>query len=213
MIKCNTTELTRFFSQTYNFVLITICTYFAIQTRNFGGAFDEAKWIAYSMYGNWIIGITFAAVHYGNLKNYAIQRVALSISTSFSGYLFLIFIFMPKINIIIFKPEKNVKCDDTEELECSAENSFPHSLIEDMSKPTETKCLPPIKEEGEETDVNLIKRATSADDIKMDDKRESTSIPLEQKLMETEVIVHVPTEQKIITDAVESKKELPNLRT
>ena len=154
------------------------------------------------MYGNWIIGIMFAAAPYGNLKNCAIQTVALSIPTAFSGYLCLISILLLKISIIIFIPERNVKCDDIEELECSGENSFTHSLIEDRSKPTETKCLPPIKEELEETNANLIKRATSADDLKTDDKRESTSIPLEQKLMETEVIVHVPTEEKIITDAI-----------
>ena len=98
--KCNVDEIARFSSQAYNFILITFTTYFAIRTRELSCG---SKWIFRAMISNWIIGFIFAAVHYTNLNNYAVARVALCFTTSLSAYLYLFLYFGPKVYIILFK--------------------------------------------------------------------------------------------------------------
>jgi hypothetical protein len=131
------------------------------------------------MSANWVVGIAFAAVHYSSLDNYALMRSALCVATSVSGFLHLFLISLPKIYIMIHNPEMNVLCDDMEEMEHS--DSTEISITEeDMTKCTETQRLPPVKEEAEENEVDSIKRATSADDLKTDNKRKLSAVSLEK---------------------------------
>ena len=189
--RCNTNEIARFTSQAYNFILITVGTYFAIRTRNIQGAFGEAKWIFHAMTSNWVLGSVFAAVHYTNLNDYAVQRVALCFTTSLSGFLYLFIMFLPKIYIILLKPERNVMCDDMEELEHSeAELESDNGIEDDDFKDSDNKRLPQIKEEVSKNETDLIQRAEATDEV----KAHSPSSPCspDQKLLPTEVIVHSP---------------------
>ena len=69
-LKCNTDEIARFFSQAFNFILITVTTFFAIRTRNIPCAFGEAKYMFWAMLSNWVVGLAFAITHYTNLLRY-----------------------------------------------------------------------------------------------------------------------------------------------
>ena len=189
--KCNVDEIARFSSQAYNFVLITFTTYFAIRTRDLSCG---SKWIFRAMISNWIVGFIFAAVHYTNLKNYAVARVALCFATSLSAYLYLFLYFGPKVYIILLKPEKNIECDDMEELDHSDDERSRSSIYDEKDKlmdQTSAKQLTQIKEEECEKDMEGLHK-------KSNKKINETMVPkasaktLEQMLSPDEIVVHSP---------------------
>lgn len=69
--------------------------------------FNEAKFIGFCMYTTCVIWIAFVPVYYGIGGGF--EAVALAFSSIISATTILIFIFMPKVYIVIFKPEKNIK--------------------------------------------------------------------------------------------------------
>ena len=189
--KCNVDEIARFSSQAYNFVLITFTTYFAIRTRDLSCG---SKWIFRAMISNWIVGFIFAAVHYTNLKNYAVARVALCFATSLSAYLYLFLYFGPKVYIILFKPEKNIECDDMEELDHSDDERSRSSINDEkdnLMDNASTKQLTQINEDECEKDMEEV-------DKKINKEGDETMVPnasakdLEQILSPDEIVVHSP---------------------
>ncbi|CAF4382647.1 unnamed protein product, partial [Rotaria sp. Silwood2] len=63
----------------------------------------EAKFIGFSMYTTCVIWLAFAAVYFA----IDIKVFSLCVATNASAYVVLIFLFFPKLYLIIFKPEKN----------------------------------------------------------------------------------------------------------
>ena len=189
--KCNVDEIARFSSQAYNFVLITFTTYFAIRTRDLSCG---SKWIFRAMISNWIVGFIFAAVHYTNLKNYAVARVALCFATSLSAYLYLFLYFGPKVYIILFKPEKNIECDDMEELDHSDDERSRSSINDEkdnLMDKTSTNQLTQIKEEESEKDMEEVDKKSNkeGDETKV---LNASAKALEQTLSPDEIVVHSP---------------------
>lgn len=189
--KCNVDEIARFSSQAYNFVLITFTTYFAIRTRDLSCG---SKWIFRAMISNWIVGFIFAAVHYTNLKNYAVARVALCFATSLSAYLYLFLYFGPKVYIILFKPEKNIECDDMEELDHSDDERSRSSINDEkdnLMDKTSTNQLTHIKEEECEKDMEEVDKKSNkeGDETKV---LNASAKALEQTLSPDEIVVHSP---------------------
>ena len=189
--KCNVDEIARFSSQAYNFVLITFTTYFAIRTRDLSCG---SKWIFRAMISNWIVGFIFAAVHYTNLKNYAVARVALCFATSLSAYLYLFLYFGPKVYIILLKPEKNIECDDMEELDHSDDERSRSSINDEkdnLMDKTSTNQLTQIKEEESEKDMEEVdKKSNKEGDETM--VLNASAKALEQTLSPDEIVVHSP---------------------
>ena len=189
--KCNVDEIARFSSQAYNFILITFTTYFAIRTRDLSCG---SKWIFRAMISNWIIGFIFAAVHYTNLNNYAVARVALCFATSLSAYLYLFLYFGPKVYIILFKPEKNIECDDMEELDHSDDERSRSSINDEkdnLMDKTSTNQLTHIKEEECEKDMEEVDKKSNkeGDETKV---LNASAKALEQTLSPDEIVVHSP---------------------
>ncbi len=87
----------------YDMVLVVLCTLYAVKTRNIPENFNEAKFIGFSMYTTCVIWIAFIPLYFGS--NFKV--ITLSISTSFSATVILIFLFCTKVYIILFEPEKN----------------------------------------------------------------------------------------------------------
>lgn len=87
----------------YNMFLVILCTLYAIKTRNLPENFNEAKFIGFSMYTTCVIWIAFIPLYFGS----DFKVITLCLSTSFSATVILIFLFIPKVYIILFKPEKN----------------------------------------------------------------------------------------------------------
>ncbi|CAF4577380.1 unnamed protein product, partial [Rotaria sp. Silwood2] len=84
-------------------LLVFLCTLYAIKTRNLPENFNEAKFIGFSMYTTCVIWLAFAAVYFA----IDIKVFSLCVATNASAYVILIFLFFPKLYLIIFKPEKN----------------------------------------------------------------------------------------------------------
>ncbi|XP_016391735.1 metabotropic glutamate receptor 1-like [Sinocyclocheilus rhinocerous] len=102
---CNTSNLGVVAPLGYNGLLIMSCTYYAFKTRNVPANFNEAKYIAFTMYTTCIIWLAFVPIYFGS--NYKI--ITTSFSVSLSVTVALSCMFTPKMYIIIAKPERNVR--------------------------------------------------------------------------------------------------------
>ncbi|XP_040579714.2 LOW QUALITY PROTEIN: metabotropic glutamate receptor-like [Lepeophtheirus salmonis] len=109
ILKCNVNDSSFLISQIYNMILITICTYYAIMTRKVPENFNEAKFIGFTMYTTCIIWIALIVIYFGTSNSFKLQITTMCISISLSAYVTLICLFSPKIYIIVFQPEKNVR--------------------------------------------------------------------------------------------------------
>lgn len=96
-------------SLVYNIALITTCTIYAIKTRKIPENFNESKFIGFTMYTTCIIWLAFIPLYFGTVNNYEIQITTLCVSISLSAFVALFCLFSPKIYIIIFHPDKNVR--------------------------------------------------------------------------------------------------------
>ncbi|XP_026047297.1 metabotropic glutamate receptor 5b [Astatotilapia calliptera] len=102
---CNTTNLGVVTPLGYNGLLILSCTFYAFKTRNVPANFNEAKYIAFTMYTTCIIWLAFVPIYFGS--NYKI--ITMCFSVSLSATVALCCMFVPKVYIILAKPERNVR--------------------------------------------------------------------------------------------------------
>lgn len=109
ILKCKTRDISFLVSLIYNMLLIIICTVYAVKTRNIPENFNESKFIGFSMYTTCIIWLAFVPIYFGTLDAFQIQITTLCISISLSASVALLCLFVPKMYIIVFHPEKNVR--------------------------------------------------------------------------------------------------------
>ncbi|XP_060600665.1 metabotropic glutamate receptor 3-like isoform X2 [Ruditapes philippinarum] len=109
ILKCRTEDLSFLVSLIYNIILIIICTYYAIKTRKIPENFNESKFIGFAMYTTCIIWLAFVPIYFGTLNSFQVQITTLCVSISLSASVALVCLFTPKMYIIFFQPEKNVR--------------------------------------------------------------------------------------------------------
>ncbi|XP_017853726.1 metabotropic glutamate receptor [Drosophila busckii] len=109
ILKCKIQDMSFLFSQLYNMVLITICTVYAIKTRKIPENFNESKFIGFTMYTTCIIWLAFIPIYFGTGNSYEIQITTLCISISLSASVALVCLYSPKVYILVFHPDKNVR--------------------------------------------------------------------------------------------------------
>uniref|UniRef100_A0A4W4DSA6 Metabotropic glutamate receptor 5 n=1 Tax=Electrophorus electricus TaxID=8005 RepID=A0A4W4DSA6_ELEEL len=102
---CNITNLGVVAPLGYNGLLIMSCTFYAFKTRNVPANFNEAKYIAFTMYTTCVIWLAFVPIYFGS--NYKIITTCFSVSLSATVALGCMFV--PKVYIILAKPERNVR--------------------------------------------------------------------------------------------------------
>nr|XP_032832666.1 metabotropic glutamate receptor 5-like [Petromyzon marinus] len=102
---CNTSNLAMVAPLGFNGLLIMSCTYYAFKTRNVPENFNEAKYIAFTMYTTCIIWLAFVPIYFGS--KYKIVTTCLCVSLSSTVVLGCMF--LPKVYIILAKPERNVR--------------------------------------------------------------------------------------------------------
>ncbi|KAJ8977495.1 hypothetical protein NQ317_005754, partial [Molorchus minor] len=95
--------------QLYNMVLITTCTVYAVKTRKIPENFNESKFIGFTMYTTCIIWLAFIPIYFGTGNAYETQITTLSIATSMNATVALVCLYSPKVYIIVFHPDKNVR--------------------------------------------------------------------------------------------------------
>lgn len=98
-----------FFSHVYNMFLLIACTYYAYKTRHVPRNFNEAKYVAFAMFGSCITALAFIVVFLLTAK---ISGTILNLAVScfrvvFMATLLLLCFFGPKIYIILWKSEQN----------------------------------------------------------------------------------------------------------
>nr|CAA67993.1 metabotropic glutamate receptor [Drosophila melanogaster] len=109
ILKCKIQDMSFLFSQLYNMILITICTIYAIKTRKIPENFNESKFIGFTMYTTCIIWLAFAPIYFGTGNSYEVQTTTLCISISLSASVALVCLYSPKVYILVFHPDKNVR--------------------------------------------------------------------------------------------------------
>ncbi|XP_063060824.1 metabotropic glutamate receptor 5-like, partial [Engraulis encrasicolus] len=102
---CNTSNWGVVAPLGYNGLLILSCTFYAFKTRNVPANFNEAKYVAFTMYTTCIIWLAFVPIYFGS--DYKIVTTCFSVSLS--ATVALCCMFVPKVYIIIAKPERNVR--------------------------------------------------------------------------------------------------------
>ncbi|EDO31767.1 predicted protein, partial [Nematostella vectensis] len=107
LLSCSNKEIAVITKLCYNVLLILLCTYYAFRTRKTPLNFNEAKFIGFCMYTTCVIWIAFLPLYFGAGGGF--EGLAVCFSAVFSATTILVFIFAPKVYIVIFKPEKNLK--------------------------------------------------------------------------------------------------------
>lgn len=100
---CNTTPLGIVVPLGFDFFLILMCTVYAVKTRNVPENFNEAKFIGFTMYTTLVIWVAFVPIYFGS----QLKVFTMCLSISFSAIVALVLLYLPKVYIMIFKPEKN----------------------------------------------------------------------------------------------------------
>ncbi|KAH7641893.1 metabotropic glutamate receptor 8-like isoform x1 [Dermatophagoides farinae] len=95
----------------YPIFLIVVCTVYAVITRNIPEAFNESKFIGFTMYTTCIIWLAFVPIYFTSSQSnhIALNLTTLSVSISLSATVTLLCLFSPKLYIILLHPEKNIR--------------------------------------------------------------------------------------------------------
>ncbi|XP_015510635.2 metabotropic glutamate receptor [Neodiprion lecontei] len=109
IIRCNIQHMSFLFSQLYNALLIVISTIYAVKTRKIPENFNESKFIGFTMYTTCIIWLAFVPIYFGTENSHETQITTLCIAISLSASVALVCLYSPKVYIIIFQPDKNIR--------------------------------------------------------------------------------------------------------
>ncbi|PAV91736.1 hypothetical protein WR25_03680 [Diploscapter pachys] len=109
VLTCNVPDHHFLYSLAYDALLIILCTVYAVKTRKVPENFNETKWIGFAMYTTCVIWLTWVFFFIGTGSDFQIQTTSLCISISMSANVALVCLFSPKVWIIIFEKEKNVR--------------------------------------------------------------------------------------------------------
>eukprot|EP00106_Octopus_bimaculoides_P023794 XP_014791236.1 PREDICTED: metabotropic glutamate receptor 4-like isoform X2 [Octopus bimaculoides] len=93
----------------YPIFLVNICTVYAVLTRKIPEAFNESKYIGFTMYTTFIIWLAFVPIYFTTAHNIEVRMATMCFSISLSATVALVCMFTPKLYIILLHPEKNVR--------------------------------------------------------------------------------------------------------
>uniref|UniRef100_A0A915PZJ0 G-protein coupled receptors family 3 profile domain-containing protein n=1 Tax=Setaria digitata TaxID=48799 RepID=A0A915PZJ0_9BILA len=109
VLVCSTTTFAFLTPFLWNLFLISLCTLYAVKTRNLPENFNEAKFIGFTMYCTLVVWSAFIVLHLGTTN----KALTMSFSFSLSASIALVLLFFPKLYIILLHPEKNVRASYT----------------------------------------------------------------------------------------------------
>ncbi|CAK9828387.1 Metabotropic glutamate receptor [Anthophora retusa] len=109
ILKCNIQDMSFLISQLYNALLILTSTVYAVKTRKIPENFNESKFIGFTMYTTCIIWLAFVPIYFGTGNAHETQITTLCVAISLSATVTLVCLYSPKVYIIVFQPEKNIR--------------------------------------------------------------------------------------------------------
>ena len=92
----------------YESVLIVVSTVVGVLSFKFPANFNEAKYISFCTFALLIVWVGLIPAYFVTQSQQEVQDAVISIFVSLSAFAVLIFIFGPKLFIILFQPDKNV---------------------------------------------------------------------------------------------------------
>ncbi|CAG9562246.1 unnamed protein product [Danaus chrysippus] len=93
----------------YPVVLIVVCTVYAVLTRKIPEAFNESKHIGFTMYTTCVIWLAFVPLYFGTASQVPLRVTSMAVTISLSASVTLACLFAPKMHIILFHPERNIR--------------------------------------------------------------------------------------------------------
>lgn len=105
---CRPNYILDFVSLGYNTLLALLCACSAFKSRRLPGQYNEVKWICFVMLVYILSWATLLIVHLFMIDG-RMKTTVMSLGVISGAYAVLIFLFLPKLHVIFFKPEKNTK--------------------------------------------------------------------------------------------------------
>nr|XP_018899855.1 PREDICTED: metabotropic glutamate receptor 2-like isoform X1 [Bemisia tabaci]XP_018899864.1 PREDICTED: metabotropic glutamate receptor 2-like isoform X1 [Bemisia tabaci] len=93
----------------YPIALVMVCTVYAVLTRNIPEAFNESKHIGFTMYTTCVIWLAFIPLYFGTGNHTPLRITTMSIAISLSASVTVVCLFSPKLYIILWRPDQNVR--------------------------------------------------------------------------------------------------------
>ncbi|KAK0093697.1 hypothetical protein PV326_012905, partial [Microctonus aethiopoides] len=109
VLTCRVSTFSLMMSLVYNMVLILLCTLYAFKTRKMPANFNEAKYIGFTMYSTCIVWLAFIPIYFSTNNDYTIQIASMCMCINISATVALGCLFTPKVYLVLFQPEKNVR--------------------------------------------------------------------------------------------------------
>ena len=159
LLVCKESPTTIISPLAFIFLLIIMCTYYAIKTRNVPENFNETKFVGFAIYTTCVIWIAFFPIYYGS----EMQSVTKCLCTSLSSIMTLIFMFFPKIYIILLHPEKNIRAlfTTSKSIRCHI-GATRHSNISHKTSSSTSDVHGPSSLENEASNQRLLKKSSSS---------------------------------------------------
>ncbi|XP_058833240.1 metabotropic glutamate receptor 8 isoform X3 [Topomyia yanbarensis] len=110
LLVCNSyTDASYMIAFFYPIFLIIVCTIYAVLTRKTPEAFNESKYIGFTMYTTCVIWLAFIPLYFGTGNNVQLRITSMSVTISLSATVTLACLFSPKLYIILIRPERNIR--------------------------------------------------------------------------------------------------------
>lgn len=159
LLVCKESNLTILSPLVFIFFLIIMCTGYAFKTRNVPENFNETKFVGFAIYTTCVIWIAFFPIYYGS----EMQIITKCLCISLSSIMTLIFMFFPKIYIILLHPEKNIRAlfTTSKSIRCHIGNTH-HSKISQKTSSSISSAHGPSSIENEPTIHRSMKKSSSS---------------------------------------------------
>ena len=73
VLRCKSTNFAVVMSLLYNMILIILCTVYAFKTRKIPENYNEAKYIAFTMYSTCIVWLAFIPIYFGTKNDFKVR--------------------------------------------------------------------------------------------------------------------------------------------
>ncbi|KAH9505007.1 Metabotropic glutamate receptor 3 [Bulinus truncatus] len=123
VLKCRASQIATIVSLFYNIFLIILCTVYAFKTRKIPQNFNEAKYIAFTMYSTCIVWCAFVPIYFGANHDFKIEVTSLCMCVNISATVALFCLFAPKVYIVLLQPHKNIRQTSAASLSASSKTA------------------------------------------------------------------------------------------
>ena len=83
-------------------------TFYAVKTRKCPVGFNETRCIAFANYATIVLWLAFVPLYLASTSN-VVRVITLALSLSLNGLVQLLCLFLPKVYLVLVKPEKNTR--------------------------------------------------------------------------------------------------------